>query len=72
MDKVMEWLRSSRTFDRAPTGRIPTSEERMTERQRIEHAIQKKIEVNSSHESLPLETVLQWITHTEHVVHLET
>lgn len=41
----MEWLRSSRTFDRAPTGRVPTLKEQMTERQKMELELQNKLQV---------------------------
>lgn len=41
----MEWLRSSRTFDRAPTGRVPTLAEQMTERQKMELELQNKLQV---------------------------
>ncbi|CAM9980446.1 unnamed protein product, partial [Sphacelaria rigidula] len=44
VDKIMEWLRSSRTFDRAPTGRIPTLAEKMTVRQRMELELQNKLQ----------------------------
>ncbi|CAM9155421.1 unnamed protein product [Scytosiphon promiscuus] len=44
VDKVMEWLRSSRTFDRAPTGRVPTLAEQMTERQKMELELQNKLQ----------------------------
>ncbi|CAM9383677.1 unnamed protein product, partial [Choristocarpus tenellus] len=35
-DKMMGWLQASRTFDRTPTGRMPTLVERMTDKQRVE------------------------------------
>ncbi|CBN78026.1 hypothetical protein Esi_0082_0041 [Ectocarpus siliculosus] len=44
VDKVMEWLRNSRTFDRAPTGRVPTLAEQMTERQKMEVELQNKLQ----------------------------
>ncbi|CAM9315039.1 unnamed protein product [Hapterophycus canaliculatus] len=44
VDKMMAWLRSSRTFDRAPTGRVPTLAEQMTERQKMELELQNKLQ----------------------------
>lgn len=41
----MEWLRSSRSFARAPTGRVPTLKEQMTERQKMELELQSKLQV---------------------------
>lgn len=45
VDKVAEWLRSSRTFDRAPTGRVPSLADQMTERQKMELVLQNKLQV---------------------------
>lgn len=44
-DKVAEWLRSSRTFGRAPTGRVPPLAEQMSDRQRMEAELRNKLQV---------------------------
>ncbi|CAM9126272.1 unnamed protein product, partial [Laminaria digitata] len=43
-DKVAEWLRSSRTFGRAPTGRVPPLAEQMSDRQRMEAELRNKLQ----------------------------
>lgn len=55
VDKVMEWLRNSRTFDRAPTGRVPTLAEQMTERQKMEVELQNKLQVGWGYARVPRE-----------------
>lgn len=44
---MAEWLRSSRTFGRAPTGRVPALSEQMTDRQRLEAELKNKLQVRA-------------------------